>query len=199
MTHQEASMDKRKNTGGRSDTPRTGSTAAVGAGASEQMGSTPPSATPFAADVSGAGITGGTGRTGGAAPGTSDGGGTRGIAETVKEKAGAQLESQKGRATEGLDAIAQAVRQSTGQLRNDHHETVAQYVDKAAEQLERLSGKLRDKDIGELLDDAQRLARRQPALFIGGSFALGLLAARFLKSSPAHESMGMRRHEGGAY
>jgi hypothetical protein len=57
----------------------------------------------------------------------------------------------------------------------------------SAEQLERLSNNLRDKDVNELLQDAQRLARRQPALFIGGSFAVGLLAARFLKSSREDE------------
>jgi len=36
----------------------------------------------------------------------------------------------------------------------------------------------------QMLRDARNLARRQPALFIGGSFAVGLLAARFVKSSP---------------
>ena len=45
------------------------------------------------------------------------------------------------------------------------------------------SERLKNKDVTELLNDAQRLARRQPALFVGGAFALGLLGARFLKSS----------------
>ena len=41
------------------------------------------------------------------------------------------------------------------------------------------------------MHDAQRLARRQPALFVGGAFALGLLGARFLKSSsPEHRYAG---------
>jgi len=40
------------------------------------------------------------------------------------------------------------------------------------------------------VDDAERLAHRQPALFVGGAFALGLLAARFLKSSKPRPSTG---------
>jgi len=34
-----------------------------------------------------------------------------------------------------------------------------------------------------LLADVQQLARRQPAVFIGSAFELGLVGARFLKSS----------------
>jgi hypothetical protein len=106
-----------------------------------------------------------------------------GIVAQVKERATAQLRTQKDRATDGLGSIAQAVRQTTGKLREDQQDIVAQYVEKAADQIERLSNGLRDKDVNELLEDAQRFARRQPALFIGGSFAVGLIAARFLKSS----------------
>jgi hypothetical protein len=111
-----------------------------------------------------------------------------GIVNKMKESATTQLTTQKDRATEGIGTLAQAVRQTTERLRDDRHETVAAYVERAAEQLERLSSNLRGKDVNELLQDAQRLARRRPALFIGGSFAVGLLAARFLKSSPSSET-----------
>jgi hypothetical protein len=112
-----------------------------------------------------------------------EGGQRAGLVGKVKERATAQLSTQKDRATDQLGTIAQAVRHSGERLREEQHETVAQYVEKAAEQLERFSTNIRGKDVNELLEDAQRLARRQPALFIGGSFAVGLIAARFLKSS----------------
>jgi HPt (histidine-containing phosphotransfer) domain-containing protein len=111
-----------------------------------------------------------------------------GIVGKMKERAATQLTTQKDRATEGLGMLAHAVRHTTERLRDEQHETVATYVERAAEQLERLSSNLRGKDVSELLQDAQRLARRQPALFIGGSFAIGLLAARFLKSSREAET-----------
>lgn len=106
-----------------------------------------------------------------------------GVVSRMRESASAQLSSQKNKATEGLGTVAQAVRQSTQQLRDQQHETLAGYVESAANQIEQLSQRLRDKDVGELLEDAQRLARRQPAVFIGSAFALGLLGVRFFKSS----------------
>jgi hypothetical protein len=110
-----------------------------------------------------------------------------GVVNTIKDRAAAQINSQKDRATDRLGTMAQAVRQSTQQLREQHHETVASYVEQAADHIERLSQRLRQKDVGTLLADAQQLARRQPALFVGSAFALGVIVARFLKSSPPIE------------
>lgn len=102
---------------------------------------------------------------------------------SVKQKATSQLNAQKYRATDELDQIAQTVRDSTARLRTEHHDIVAQVVERAADQLERFAGHLRDRDIGELLAEVEQFGRRQPALFIGSTFAAGLLAARFLKAS----------------
>lgn len=124
---------------------------------------------------------------------TSSSGG--GLVSGVKSKATEQLSAQKGRATEGLDAIASAVRQSTAHLRSEQHDTVAQYAERAAEQLERLSASLRNRDVDDILRDVRSLARRQPALVIGGSFVAGMLAARFLKSSRQDDSYGRSYEE----
>lgn len=115
------------------------------------------------------------------------------IADRVKEHAAAQLSTQKDRATEGLGSVVSAVRSTTNSLRDQQHDTVARYVEQAADQIERLSERLKDKDVTELLDDAQRLARRQPALFVGGAFALGLVGARFLKSSSPDDDRSYTR------
>jgi hypothetical protein len=123
------------------------------------------------------------GSTGTATPSTDTHSTNTGLIGKVREQATAQLSSQKDKATEGLGSVAQAVRQTTQHLRDNQHETVAHYAEQAAEQIERFSQGLKNKDVGELMNDAQRLARRQPALFVGGAFALGLLGARFLKSS----------------
>jgi hypothetical protein len=129
---------------------------------------------------------------------TSQGSGTgTGIVDKVKEQATAQLSSQKDRATQGLGTVASAVRQTTQSLRDQQHDAVAGYVEQAADQIERFSERLKNKDVTELLNDAQQLARRQPAIFIGGAFALGLVGARFLKSSSKDESDDYR--SGGTY
>jgi len=103
--------------------------------------------------------------------------------DRVRQGATTQLGNQKNKATDGIGTVAQAVRQTTQQLREQRHDTIARYVDEAASQLERFSQRMRDKDVNELLDDAQRFARRRPAVFIGSAFALGMLGARFHKSS----------------
>ena len=106
-----------------------------------------------------------------------------GIMGRVRDSASAQLTQQKDRATEGIGSVAQAVRQSTFQLREQQHDTIAQYIEQAADQLEKFSTRLKEKNVNELVNDAQRFARQRPALFIGSAFALGLMGARFLKSS----------------
>lgn len=106
-----------------------------------------------------------------------------GMTDRLRDKASSQLNTQKDRATEGLGSVAQAVRQSTKQLREQDHDTLAGYVEQAADQIDRLSRGLRNKDVGELARDAQRFARRRPALFVGSAFAIGLVGARFFKSS----------------
>lgn len=121
-----------------------------------------------------------------------------GIVGRVRESATAQFSRQKERATDGLGSVAQAVRQSTQQLREQKHDTIAQYVEQAADQLDRLSTRLKDKNVEELVQDAQRFARQRPALFIGSAFAIGLVGARFFKSS-ADASRGADAYRSDAY
>jgi hypothetical protein len=113
--------------------------------------------------------------------------------DRVRERAGEQLTNQKNRATEGIGTIAHAVRNTTQELREHQHETIAEYVTSAADQLDRLATRLKNKDAAELFRDAQNLARRQPVMFVGSAFVLGLLGARFLKSSPPSDRSQERR------
>lgn len=126
---------------------------------------------------------------------TNSSNGERGVMDRVKSSATAQLSSQKDRATEGLGSFAEAVRKTSQPLRESNQDTIAEFVDKAADRIDRFSTQLRQREVGELMDDAQRFARRQPALFIGGAFAVGLLAARFLKSSGDNRAKAWARED----
>jgi hypothetical protein len=105
------------------------------------------------------------------------------LLDQARDQVTTRLASQKDRAAEGLGGVAQALRQTGQQMREGDQSGMTQYVDQAAEQVERLSGYIQNKDLGEVVDDVERFARRQPGLFLGGAFVLGLLGARFLKSS----------------
>ena len=115
-----------------------------------------------------------------------------GLLNQVRQKATSQLNEQKTRATDSLGSVAEAVRQSTRQLRDQQFDTVAQVVERAADQIERFTNHLRERDLNDLVAEAQQFARQQPAMFIGSSFAAGLLAARFIKASRPAESYGSR-------
>jgi len=106
-----------------------------------------------------------------------------GLKEQVAEQATTRLEDQKSVASDGINTFAQAIRKTGEQLRGQEQDGVAQYVDRAAGQLEQFAGYLSKRDLMELARDTEQFARREPALFLGGAFALGLVAARFLKSS----------------
>jgi len=110
---------------------------------------------------------------------TTPGGGLR---QAIQQQASSALSAQKSRAADGMTAVIEAVRQAGNQLR-DKNGTLASYADNAAGQLERWSSQLRDRDISDLMDDVTTFARRRPALFVGSGVAVGLVAARFLKSS----------------
>ena len=140
----------------------------------------------------------GMGSTPSSAPGsgtsTDSGQQASGILNQVRQKAASQLNEQKTRATDSLGSVADAVRQSTRQLRDQQFDTVAQVVERAADQIERLTTHLRERDLNELVAEAQQFARQQPAMFIGSSFAAGLLAARFIKASRPAESYANRAY-----
>jgi ElaB/YqjD/DUF883 family membrane-anchored ribosome-binding protein len=121
---------------------------------------------------------------------------TSGILNQVRDKATSQLNEQKTRATDSLGSVAQAVRQSTHHLREQQYDTVAQFVERAADQIERFSNHLRERDLNDLVQEAQRFARQQPAVFIGSSFAAGMLAARFIKASRPERSFDDRGYSG---
>ncbi|MBA2442009.1 MAG: hypothetical protein H0V53_06340 [Rubrobacter sp.] len=94
-----------------------------------------------------------------------------------------QLATQKERAAGELDGISRALQSAGDQLREQEQGSIGRYADQAAEQTERLSGYLNERDADQLISEAEDLARHQPAVFLGAAFALGAVAARFLKSS----------------
>jgi len=101
----------------------------------------------------------------------------------VRDQALSQIDAQKGRATDALSNISQAVRKTGDHLREQDQASIAQYADAAAEQIDRFSTYLNNRDIGQMATELQHFARRQPAVFLGGALVAGLIAARFLKSS----------------
>jgi len=124
------------------------------------------------------------------------------MVDQAKTKVMSQLEGQKERAAGTMEGVAQALRQTGQQLRDQDQAPVAQFAEGAADFVDRFTGYLNQRNINEMIGQVEVFARRQPALFLGGAFALGFMAARFLKSSGdgsmSRRDMGMA-YPGGRY
>lgn len=124
----------------------------------------------------------------------------------VTEKATDKLDEKKATLTQGLSGVADSIRQVGENLRetsdkeNPIGQYTAQYGETIARQVETISNYFDRKDVREIARDVESFARRNPAVFIGGAFALGMLAARFLKSSsPKHLTKKQGRSLGTGY
>ena len=100
-----------------------------------------------------------------------------------REQAESQIATRKDQAAGQVEGVANALRRTGEQLHEQDQGSVGRYAEQAAEQAERFSDYLRDRDADQLLGDVEDFARERPAVFLGGAFLLGAAAARFLKSS----------------
>jgi hypothetical protein len=106
----------------------------------------------------------------------------QGILSGIHQSVSSKADSQKNRAAEGIAGIADAIRNASNELRSQN-ESLASLVDGASDQLKSFADSIRQRGTGEIVRDIADFGRRQPAMFLGGAFLIGLGAARFLKSS----------------
>ena len=81
-----------------------------------------------------------------------------------------------------LGGLAQSLLLSSQTL-SDQQNAASRYVEQAAERIEDVARYLETADINDVMRRTENWARKNPPLFIGGALALGILGARFLKSS----------------
>ena len=105
------------------------------------------------------------------------------IADQVKDQASAVAQQQMSAAAEGLESAAGAVNTVGDRLRENHLGELSQYTDLAAEQIEKLASWLRTTTPEEIAHDIEDFAKKQPAVFVAGALALGLIGVRFLRST----------------
>jgi hypothetical protein len=117
------------------------------------------------------------------------------MADQARTQVISKLDDQKAAAAGSLGSVAQALRQTGQQFREQDQKPFGQVAESAADMVDRFSGFLSERDIQQLIGEAEGFARRQPALFIGGAFALGLIAARFLKSSSDGSASGYAQNQ----
>jgi hypothetical protein len=103
--------------------------------------------------------------------------------QQARERASSSLGESKGQFADQFGTIAEALRRTTEHLRSEDQQRIAGLTETVARQVDQVANYLRTKDARAMRQDLENLARRQPSLFIGGALVLGLIGARFLKSS----------------
>ncbi len=77
--------------------------------------------------------------------------------------------------------VAMALRRASEDLRGGS--ATERTLGQIASSLADASDSLRDKDLGEIMQAASRVARDHPMLFLGGAALLGFVASRYAKAS----------------
>jgi hypothetical protein len=114
-------------------------------------------------------------------------------AATVKDAARTGLERGKQiasdaavegaqRAASAADATSSALRRAADDVEGDNR-LIGTALRKGADTIERAAQALQGGDISRVVDDLNGFARRQPALFLGASVALGFALARVGKTA----------------
>jgi hypothetical protein len=99
-------------------------------------------------------------------------------ANEVRDKA----QSVKDHTSERIRGVATQLQTMSHTLRDDDA-FIADLAERASRGVESVAQYVSGASAQTLVRDTEQLARRQPALFFGGAFLVGVAAGRFLKSS----------------
>jgi hypothetical protein len=105
----------------------------------------------------------------------------KGLTGSLKEGLSAQARAQKDNVADRIGSIAERVHQTADDLR-DREGWLAGLMDRGAQELDGIADDIRRSDVSSLLDSVEVFARRQPALFMGASVALGFALSRVARS-----------------
>ena len=109
--------------------------------------------------------------------------GKREVGAKAREKA----EAGQHRLAEEADALSDAIDAAAATLDDNDRRGLARYTREMSRRLAEAAGHLEGRSLDELADDAKRLARENPALFMLGSVAVGFGLSRFFKASEKHD------------
>ena len=104
------------------------------------------------------------------------------VAERAADMGIQQADRVRMQAADGLEQLASSVRQATSDLETKQP-AIANLTTTAADGAERAANFLRETDARQLVSTVEDVARRQPLLFVGGAFLLGVAASRFIKAA----------------
>ena len=106
-----------------------------------------------------------------------------GLGSAIKQGLTDQVEGQKNAIADRLSAVAIRAQATAADLQRDEA-WLGNLLDRGAGELRGVADEIRRNDVMGLLGSCEVFARRQPALFMGASVALGFALTRFVASGP---------------
>lgn len=103
--------------------------------------------------------------------------------QAARDRALSEAENQRHMASRAVGDGAKALERAAESLDEQGQRTLAQTTTSLASGLSGFAQKLEHSNADELMQEARRLARENPALFILGGVGVGLALSRFLKAS----------------
>lgn len=112
-----------------------------------------------------------------------------------------EADTARDHVAERFRRVASQLRTAGDNLRTDD-QVASALAERASRGVEGIADYVTSTDLQGVVRDAERLARRQPAVFFGGAFIVGLALGRLLKNSaperaPDEERWSSSRDEGG--
>ena len=104
------------------------------------------------------------------------------LAERAADLGLEQADHGRHLAAEGIGTVARSIRRLSTEIA-DEQPAIASAATTVADQAERTAQFLDETDAREMISKVEDTARRQPLIFLGGAFVLGVLTARFFKAA----------------
>ena len=114
--------------------------------------------------------------------------GARQLVQQAESQASSRIAEGKQQAASTLTSLASTLRRSGQQLRDEEELMAGDYVERAAAQIDRAAQFIENAELRDIVKNVETFARKNPGVFIGAAFAIGLAGARFLKSSQGGDS-----------
>ena len=106
-----------------------------------------------------------------------------GLGNTLKQGLTDQVEQQKNGIADRLSAVATRAEEAAADLRRNEA-WLGNLLGRGAAELESVAEEMRRNDVAGIMGSVEVFARRQPALFMGASVALGFALTRFVSAGP---------------
>ncbi|TDV58273.1 hypothetical protein EC919_101319 [Pseudomonas graminis] len=105
------------------------------------------------------------------------------LLDTARDHGTEQFGNYRDGAAEQIENLAKTASAAAEELQDKDALGISHYISDIAESLSAFATSIRGKSAEEMLQQAGRLARENPALFVTGSVAVGFGLSRFLRAS----------------